>query len=71
MMRSDRTGKCDCCKKDSTDLDFVKFPAVDEHQYQTFCLHCRAKFSAWRKRTITIDQLYDRNFTVEVPNDKD
>lgn len=54
---------CDCCREFNGETYTVKFPAVDTcMQYQEFCKDCATKFTAWRKRKITVYQLYDKAF---------
>ncbi len=59
------TPHCDNCRKRVEETFYVKFPAVDENQEQEFCQPCADKFVAWKKREITIGNLFDKEFNLE------
>jgi len=39
---------------------YVKFPAVDYNQEQEFCKHCTDKFYRWKKKEISITELFNK-----------
>jgi len=68
MKQTNKPNICDNCRKSVPETFYVKFPAVDCYQEQEFCKSCASKFVAWKKRKISVTQLFDRNFNLKENN---